>query len=144
MISAFQSDNSAQVDRMIQIWRSATQVAHPFMTQPFLDKEASNIRNIYILHTQSWIWMVDGEMMAFISMIGNEIGGLFVDPSLHGKGIGTQLVDHVAEMHPTLEVEVFEENALGRPFYEKFGFRPIKRYIHEETQQPVLRLFWEK
>jgi putative acetyltransferase len=44
------------------------------------------------------------------------------------------------QFHEKLEVEVFEQNKIGRPFYEKFGFKIINEYVHEQTNQKVLRM----
>ena len=73
-------------------------------------------------------------------MLGNEIGGLFVLPNNHFKGIGTQLVNFIKESHSELDVEVFEKNAIGRAFYEKYGFVQINKYYHTESKNEVLRL----
>jgi len=73
-------------------------------------------------------------------MMDNEIGGLFVDPKQQGKGIGTQLVNYMTPFHDSLEVEVFEENKIGKPFYEKYGFKFMKEYVMEETNQKVIRM----
>ena len=73
-------------------------------------------------------------------MLNNEIGGLFVDPNQQAKGIGTSLVHYMTQFHDTLEVEVFVENKIGKPFYEKYGFNVIKEYVMEETGLKVLRM----
>ena len=73
-------------------------------------------------------------------MAKNEIGGLFVDPKKQSKGIGTLLVNHMNQFHDILEVEVFENNKIGKPFYEKIGFKMMKEYVMKETGQNVLRL----
>ena len=73
-------------------------------------------------------------------MIGNEIGGLFVTPKHHYKGIGTQLVNFTSKTHPILEVEVFEKNEIGRAFYDKIGFQFLEQYYHEESGEEVIRL----
>ena len=73
-------------------------------------------------------------------MIENEIGGLFVLPDNHSKGIGTKLVDFIAKENKVVEVEVFEKNKIGNAFYNKYGFKLIKQYVHEESDNVVLRL----
>ena len=98
------------------------------------------MRNIYIPDSDTWVYEKDLEILGFISMIDNEIGGLFVMPSILGKGIGTKLVNFVGENHESLEVEVFEKNKIGRAFYDKHGFHYLKKFIHQESGENVLRM----
>ena len=131
---------AGDIDLVLDIWYTTTKVAHPFMEESFLAKERKNVRDIYIPNTKTWVWLEDDDVQAFISMMGNEVGAIFVRPALHGKGIGRKLMDHVRQFHESLEVEVFEDNEIGRRFYDRYGFSQIKRYIHEETGKAVLRL----
>lgn len=68
------------------------------------------------------------------------MGGLFVDPALHGRGVGRMLVDHARSLRDELEVEVFKDNTGGRAFYEARGFRQIGEGVHAETGLDVVRL----
>lgn len=96
--------------------------------------------NIYIPGSETWVYEVDNLIIGFISMMDNEIGGLFVLPNNLSKGIGTKLVDFIKKERSSLEVEVFEKNHIGRSFYDKSGFKRIKKYHHEESGHDVLRL----
>ena len=73
-------------------------------------------------------------------MLENEIGGLFVLPNHQSKGVGSLLLKHISQFHNTLEVEVFDENKIGKPFYAKNGFILMKEYLQEATNQKVLRM----
>lgn len=137
MIRDFETKDT---DAVIEVWRSATAVAHPFLASDFIESEASNLRNIYLVHAQTRVIEENGKASGFIAMIGNEIGGLFLDPTLHGRGLGRAMVDDVAKQHGTLEVEVFERNSVGRRFYDSYGFQPIGTSLHEPTGETVLRL----
>lgn len=95
---------------------------------------------LYIPNADTWVYEENGEILGFIGMIENEIGGLFVLPTHHSKGIGTQLVNIVRTRHKTLEVEVFKANQIGRAFYDKYGFKTFKEFVQEETNQEVLRM----
>ena len=102
--------------------------------------------HLYINFTETKLRSVyeeNNSVIGFISMIGNEIGGLFVLPNKHFKGIGTRLVNFIKEFHVELEVEVFERNAIGRAFYEKYGFLQIGRYYHTESNNDILRLHYK-
>ena len=94
----------------------------------------------YIPDSETWVYEIDHSIVGFISMLDTEIGGLFVLPTNHSKGIGTKLVDFINKKHLELEVEVFEKNSIGRAFYDKYGFKKIKKYSHKESGHEVLRL----
>ena len=137
MIRDFESKDT---DAVVTVWRAATLVAHPFLSDDFVEQEAGNLRNIYLVHAATRVIEINGQTVGFIAMIGNEIGGLFLDPALHGKGHGRALVDDAARKLGTLEVEVFERNTVGRRFYDGYGFHPIGSSTHEATGETVLRL----
>ena len=121
-------------------WESANELAHPFLTREFLDKERYNIPNLYLPNADTWVAERNGRVVGFIALIGNEVGALFVEPEFHGIGIGRALMDKAQELHGELEVEVFEANPIGRKFYSSYGFKPLNEKTHEETGNKVLRL----
>jgi len=122
------------------VWARASLLAHPFLPRDFLTCERDRIANVHLPATETWVWESGGRVVGFISLLGDEIGGLFVLPDFARRGIGRALVDHVRSMRSTLEVEVFAENAIGRAFYAGYGFVPVSTGVHEETGLEVLRL----
>lgn len=128
------------LEQIMKVWTESSKLAHPFLNSGFVDKVKSDMRNIYIPNSETWIYENDESLVGFISMIDNEIGGLFVLPKNHSTGIGTKLVNFVSEFHNELEVEVFERNIIGRAFYDKYGFTIIKEFTHDESGEIVLRL----
>lgn len=125
---------------LLDVWYASTSVAHSFMDTAFLEKEKKNVRDVYIPNTKTWVYPNGYGLDGFISMIDNEVGAIFVRPEKQGKGIGKVLMDFVSQFHKTLEVEVFKENKIGRGFYDAYGFKKMKEYVHDETQQIVFRM----
>ena len=128
------------LNTILDIWYKSSTLAHSFLDDAFVEQVKTAMRDMYIPNSETWVYEIDNILLGFISMMDNEIGGLFVLPNQHSKGIGTQLVNYIKPMHTTLEVEVFENNAIGRAFYKKYGFTENSQYFHEESQQNVLRL----
>ena len=128
------------IEQIIDIWYQSSTLAHPFLTSTFVEKVKSDMTNIYIPNSETWVYEIDNSIVGFISMMNNEIGGLFVSPNNQSKGIGTELVNFIKKEYSELEVEVFEKNSIGRAFYDKYGFKIIKKYTHEESGNEVLRL----
>lgn len=127
-------------ESVVDIWHKASAVAHPFLTTDFLHSEADNIRSLYLPNTETWVAEKNGNIVGFISLMGNEVGALFVDPVFHGQKIGKLLMDITTQQHSTLVLDVFEKNSMGRRFYKRYGYREISEYVHEPTGQQVIRL----
>ncbi len=127
------------LEQIMNVWIDSSNLAHPFLHSAFVEKVKTDMRKIYIPNSETWVYENDLGIVGFISMLGDEIGGLFVLPQNHSSGIGTKLVNYVSEFHEKLEVEVFEKNEIGRAFYNKFGFSLIKEFTHEESGERVLR-----
>lgn len=135
---------SSDTDAVVDAWQRASNLAHPFLTPAFLAQEAHNVRHIYVVHAETWVAEMAGQVVGFIALIASEdvceVGGLFLDPAFHGQGIGKALMDKaVAEKGP-LKVEVFQRNAIGRRFYAAYGFVASGEYFHEASGQMTLQL----
>jgi len=104
------------IESLVACWRVASEFAHPFLTKKFLDSEAEALRDIYIPSTEIWVTEINGDVLGFIALMGNEIAALFLDPDYHGKGLGRAMVDKAVAEKGKLSVDVFEENAVGRNF----------------------------
>ncbi len=137
MIRPYQSTDD---DEIVDVWFTASSLAHPFLSADFMAQEKMNVRNIYLPNTNTWVYVKNGKIVGFISMIGNEVGAIFLEPTFHGQGIGKAMMDWVAKRYETLEVEVFKDNKIGRAFYDRYGFQFLKEYFHEATKAIVLRL----
>ena len=121
-------------------WERASRIAHSFMPEAFFDEERYNIPHLYLPNADTWVGVVDDKVVGFIALIENEVGGLFVDPSYHGIGIGRALMDKAQELHGDLEVDVFKENSIGRRFYDRYGFKFLNQKIWEDTGDIIFRL----
>jgi putative acetyltransferase len=130
----------SDIEVLLDVWFQANAVAHPFQSEVFVDKERSKIRDIYIHHTETWVFSGTDGLTGFISMMGNEVAAIFVLPSKHGQGIGTKLMNVVAKLHDVLEVEVFTENGNGLEFYKAYGFKAYKTHMHEDTGHELTRM----
>ena len=128
------------LDDLLAAWAAASEVAHPFLSPEFLASERENIPNLYLPNAETWVYEADGRVVAFIALIGNEVGAIFVHSDHQRTGIGQVLMDKAKSLREELEVEVFVANSIGRAFYAKYGFKPVEEKVHEPTGQDVLRL----
>ncbi|HSH02886.1 MAG TPA: GNAT family N-acetyltransferase [Anaerolineae bacterium] len=128
------------LEGVLRAWEEASQVAHSFLSPSFLAEERKSIHNVYLPEVETWVAEVEGEVVGFVSLAGNEVGALFVRPAYHRQGIGGKLLDVAREKYPVLELEVFAANGIGRAFYDKYGFVQSGAYIHGDTGRRMLQM----
>ncbi|MBU1289450.1 MAG: GNAT family N-acetyltransferase [Alphaproteobacteria bacterium] len=127
-------------DAVVSIWRAASERAHPFLSVPFLDAEAENVRNVYPQFADIWVLEDDGEPIGFIALLEAEVGAIFLQPEHHGKGHGRAMMDFAVAKRGAVRLDVFKANAIGRAFYDRYGFRQVGEYVHEASGQETLKL----
>lgn len=137
MLRRYEQTDLAQ---LLDVWAAATAIAHPFLSNEYLENELDRIPEVYLPNADTWVWEMKRRVVGFLALIGNEIGGLFVHPNYQRNGIGSALVDHARYQYGELEVEVFKENAIGRAFYETYGFELMWEGYHESTGCSILRM----
>lgn len=128
------------LDDLLDAWASASEIAHPFLTQDFLALERENIPNLYLPNAETWVFEDKGRVVGFVALLGIEVGAIFVHPSQQRRGVGRQLMDKARELRGELVVEVFKANTMGRAFYAKYGFEIVAEKVHEQTGFDLLRL----
>lgn len=137
MIKKYRTEDT---DALVLIWQSANALAHSFLADDFVAQVAQDMRNIYLPNAETWVLEQDDKPLGFIALVGDEIGGLFLEPSFHGRGFGKALTDHAVALHGPLRVEVFEKNVIGRRFYDRYGFVETSRYVHEDSGEETLKM----
>jgi putative acetyltransferase len=136
---------TTDTDAVIDVWYRASKLATPFLSDAFLAQESDNIRHVYLPNTETWVLEIAGHVTGFLSLVHHspgdaEVGAVFLDPAFHGKGYGRALMDKAVSLYRPLRLDVFEENAIGRAFYRRYGYRCVGTYVHEQTGRTMIRL----
>jgi len=131
-------------DAIVDIFYNASLLAHPFLSEEFVAQEKINIRDVYLAAVETWILMDEDKVIGFISTLQNEVMALFVNPAFHHKGYGRKLMNKAVLEVGDLEVVVFKENAMGRNFYDGYGFKFVEEFMHEPSGQKCLRLKYQE
>lgn len=83
----------------------------------------------------------DGAVKGFIIIEGCEVWKLFVEPVLHGQGIGAKLLEYAKEEHNADSLWALEKNTRAIKFYERHGFCVTDEKIYEEgTTEYLVRM----
>ena len=128
------------LDGVLDVWYLASLEAHSFLSDEFFDVERRAISEQFLPASETSVFEIDGRVVGFVSVLGNEVGGIFVAPTHQNAGVGRALMDHVAAARRYLELDVFGANTIGRRFYDAYGFRPVAEGRDDTTGLRIVRL----
>ncbi len=130
----------ADLEEVLDVWYRASRIAHSFLEADFFERERAEIAHRWMPMAETFVFDVDDGVVGFLSLVGDEVGAVFVDPDLQGRGIGRALMNEARARRDHLELSVFEANPIGRRFYAAYGFEEIGRQTNEATGHLELRL----
>lgn len=129
-------------DDLIRVWLASTIAGQSFLPKEHWTAMEPEVRQHLLPVARTWVIEEEGELVAFMSLLGNLIGGLFTDPAHQSEGHGSRLVAHARAHFDPLFVEVFEANEDALGFYRSRGFVDNERRTDEGSglTQLVLRM----
>ena len=139
MIRPYTADD---LDSVLDVWYQASLVAHLFLTEEFLTQERQQIAEHWLPMARTTVYETDGRVVGFLALIGNEVERSSSTPAIKDEGWAGPSWTVPRGSRPFLELDVFEANAIGWRFHDRYGygFEVVDRHIPEATGQPELRL----
>jgi putative acetyltransferase len=131
---------SSDTDGVIRVWLASTVPGQPFISEAGWRAMENEVRHELLPIADTWVVEDDGELVAFVSVIDDVIGGLFTLPTDQGKGYGSALIERARGSRELLFVEVFEANDKAVRFYRNRGFVDHERTTDEGSGLPLLIL----
>ncbi|HNY39725.1 MAG TPA: acetyltransferase [Bryobacteraceae bacterium] len=120
-----------------RIWADAVRATHHFLSQEDFDAISVIVLEKYLPCASLWVAIDDQDApLAFLGADGDKLDSLFVDPALHGQGLGRALIDHAFTASQTVFVDVNEANAQARAFYARLGFAECGRSETDDSGKP--------
>lgn len=142
---AVRAYTDGDLEPVLDVWYRASLVAHPFLSDEFLVRERREIAERWLPMADTVVAERSGDdgaprVVGFLALVDTTVGAIFVDPDEQGRGVGRELMDDARARRPFLELDVFEENSIGRGFYAAYGFEVVGRHMNEVAGHPELRL----
>jgi GNAT superfamily N-acetyltransferase len=134
----------ADEDELIRVWLASTVPGQPFLPEEHWQAMEPEIREELMPVAETWVVEESDEIVAFVSLLENLIGGLFVRPDHQGKGHGRALVEHVRGRFDPVLVEVFKANERAISFYRSCGFVDHEGAVDEISGLPQMIMRLEK
>jgi GNAT superfamily N-acetyltransferase len=94
---------------------------------------------------QTWVALDDGRIVAVLTLDGDDLDQLYVDPGAAGHGVGSTLVELAKDLRPGgLALWTFQSNTRAQAFYRRHGFAEVRRTDGAENEERVsdIRMVW--
>ncbi|MDE1549107.1 N-acetyltransferase [Jeotgalibaca caeni] len=133
-----------ELDRLIEIWLDASRQSHSFIDSSYWEENVGVMRGLYLPLSQNTVIEDEGEIVGFLSMMGEELAALFIDPRYQQQGYGQQLLRFVQAHQETIALSVYAKNKNALSFYQKHHFLMIEECVDEPTNEIEYRMKWER
>ena len=120
---------------LLLLWERSVRATHDFLTEADIDFFRPLVGQYFDSSTDIWVLTDKTDVpIGFLGLDGNSIAALFMEPAFLGKGGGRRLVSHAQNLRGgVLTVDVNEQNAAARGFYEALGFSVVVRSPLDEN-----------
>ena len=110
------------------------------------EQVATWFAEVLLPDAQTWVALDDGRIVAVLTLDGDDLDQLYVDPDVAGRGVGSTLVDLAKDLRPGgLALWTFQTNLRAQAFYQAHGFVEVRRTDGEanEERAPDVRMTWD-
>lgn len=98
----------SDIDAVMNIWLSSNIQAHSFIPREYWMKYFGQVKEM-LPDATVYVYEDNGSVQGFIGLTKNYIEGIFVEESMRGKGIGTQLLNLAKQLCSSLTLQVYEK-----------------------------------
>lgn len=123
---ALRPASPADAAALVAVWRRAVLATHGFLTPEDVDRYEGVVRAGLPTLTVT-LAERQGRVLGFVAVDGARVEMLFVDPDVHGSGVGSALLRHATAGRAVVDLDVNEQNPGARAFYARRGFVELGR-----------------
>jgi GNAT superfamily N-acetyltransferase len=140
-LEPYDTEEAAQV-----WWRSRH--AEPALLPPAIhtpQQVSTWFAEVLLPDAQTWVGLDDGRIVAVLTLDGDDLDQLYVDPDAAGQGVGSTLVELAKDLRPGgLALWTFQTNTRAQSFYARHGFTEVRRTdgAANEERAPDIRMTW--
>ena len=138
MIRKFKEND---IEKVMKIWLESNISAHSFIDESYWRDNFEMVKYA-ISEADLYIYEENNNIKGFAGVVDGYIAGIFVEENSRSKGIGGKILKEVKENYPELTLSVYEKNKKAIRFYEKEGFKLVKRKIDEGTGETEVIMKW--
>jgi putative acetyltransferase len=103
-------------------------------------------REVVFLAGPIWGAFAESGLLGQLALLPGWIDHLYVEPTWHGRGIGSRLVHLAQDQQDELRLYTFQSNLRARAFYERHGFviEELTNGDRNEEKMPDCTYHWQR
>jgi len=137
--------DKSDLDKIIEIWLECSGRAHHFIDYSFWLNTENAMREIYIPLAETWIYRGESyKIEGFMSLVGNDLASIFVNPAFQNQGIGKLLITKAKSLRDELNLKVYSQNINALKFYNRHNFIIRESRIDPDTNEEEYVMTWRK
>jgi putative acetyltransferase len=115
-------------------------------SQQPLDEFSNFYRDEVMTAGPVWGAFLTKDLVGHVALLPGWIDHLFVDPTWHGRGIGSALVRLAQREQAELRLYTFQANLKARALYERHGFvvEELTDGQRNDEKMPDVTYYWRK
>ena len=129
LIREFRLDDLAPV---MKLWLETNLTAHDFIPATYWQGNYAMVQETLPTSTM-YVYEEGGEVLGFVGLIEDYIGGLFVEGNQQSKGTGKKLLTIAQQRQGELTLHVYKKNLRAVAFYKREGFLVSVEQIDPNT-----------
>jgi N-acetylglutamate synthase-like GNAT family acetyltransferase len=147
-IRKFKNDDAEEVCKIIE--RCDKEIASKDYPEKIISWWVGKLTPEYIINKSKgrvcYVALLNKKIIGYISLDGNEIKKLHVNPDYHRKGAGKRLIQEIESfaVKNNLDNLVVESSIHAEKFYEKCGFKKLKINYCEYNGEKFKLILMEK
>lgn len=132
------------VGLVISTWHRARR-AFPFLSEVHRPAQMRIwLRDVLLPRGTTWVARSGDRVVGFMTLDGEDLDQLYLDPLYLRRGIGSALIAHAKARSPNrLELVAFQRNEAARAFYEAHGFVPFRFGDGTHNEEGEADVFYE-
>ena len=136
----------ADAAEIAELYLASRADALPYLRKVHSDDETRAwVREVLLARGETWILRLEGRIVGFVTVVGDDLDQLYLLPGFYRRGLGTRLLEKAMALSPEgLHLYAFQKNQRARAFYERHGFTvfDLNDGARNEEGEPDVRYEW--
>lgn len=133
-----------ELDRLVDIWLKCSLISHHFINAHYWQEQKEAMRGLYLPLSENYVAEVEEGIVGFVSMMGDYMAALFIEPEYQRRKIGRSLLQYVKQNREAIHLKVYAKNGDAVNFYKQNGFHISGTGRDEATGEEELFMEWRK